>query len=170
MINCSKINFITIEQNSNESINDYHDRAYKIFKKEIIDDNIIFKGKEVKTREYPIIDNKVQSFFHIISEENKKGIKMRLYKPERVRRIPYISKMIENYNECQTCNNNRCSKIKVWTAPYKGKISRTKLFLEDDDYIIILEERNNYYLLISAYVVDRPDRKTDLLKEYNKYK
>lgn len=169
MISCSKINFSTIEQNKNENTIDYHDRAYQVFKKEIIDEKLIFKGKEVKTREFPIIDNKVQSFFHIISEESKKGIKIRLYKTERVRFIPYISKMIENYNECQRCNDN-CSKIKVWSAPYKGKILRTKLFLEDENYIIILEERKKYYLLISAYVVDRPDRKADLLKEYNKYK
>lgn len=169
MIKCSRIDFTTIEQNKNENTNDYHDRAYKVFKKEIIDEKLIFNGKEVRTREYPIIDNKVQSFFHIISEESKKGVKIRLYKPERVRMIPCISKMIKNYTECQTCNDN-CSKIKVWSAPFKGKQFRTKIFFEDENYIIILEERKDYYLLVSAYVVDRQDRKIDLLKEYNKYK
>lgn len=169
MIKCSRIKFTTIEKKNNETNSNYHDRAYKVFKDEIIDGNLIFKGKEVKTREFPVVDNKVQSFFHIISEENKKGIKVRLYKPERIRRIPYISEMIKNYNECQNCNDI-CSKIKIWVAPYKGKIFRTKIFLEDEDYIIILEERKDYYLLISAYVVDRPDRKKDLLKEYNIYK
>lgn len=169
MINCNKINFTPIEKNNNEEMTEYHDRAYKIFKKEIIDGKLSFRGKEVKTRDYPIIDNKAQSFFHIISEENKKGMIIRIYKQERVRFIPYISEMIKNYNECQTCNNT-CSKIKVWSAPYKRNVIRTKLFLVDEDYIIILEERKVYYLLVSAYVVDRPDRKIDLLKEYNKYK
>lgn len=169
MNKCSRIDFTTIEQNKNENTNDYHDRAYKVFKREIIDGKLLFNGKEVRTREYPIIDNKVQSFFHIISEENKKGVKIRLYKPERVRMIPYISKMINYYTECQTCEDN-CSKIKVWSAPYNAKQLRTKIFYEDENYIIILEERKEYYLLVSAYVVDRTDRKIDLLKEYNKYK
>ena len=169
MSKCSRINFTTIEQCENESTADYHDRAYKVFKEEILDSKLMFNGKEVRIREHPMIDNKVQSFFHIISEENKKGLKIRLYKSDRVRMIPYISEMIKNYTECQICNDN-CSKIKVWSAPFQGKQQRTKIFFEDEDYIVILEERKDYYLLISAYVVDRLDRKTDLLKEYNKYK
>lgn len=169
MINCNKINFTPIEKNENESINDYHNRAYNIYKKEIVDSILNFKGKKVITREYPIEDGKVQSFFHIISEQNKNGLKIRLYKNERVKFIPYISEIIKNYYKCENCIES-CSKIKVWSAPYKNKIYRTKLYLEDEDYIIILEERKEYYLLISAYVVDRLDRKEDLLKEYNKYK
>ncbi len=167
-MNCDKINFETIEKINNEDMRSYHDRAYAIFKKSLMDEEITFNNIPVKVRELPYEDNKVQGFFHIISEMDKK-LKIRMYKNERVKFIPFISRMITEHSKCNTCLNN-CSKIKVWTAPYKGKISRTKLYFEEYDYIVILEKRNNYYQLVSAYVVDRKDRKIDILKEYNKYK
>lgn len=165
---CNKINFQTIEKLQNENINSYHDRAYIIFKKSLIDSDIKFNNLPVKVRDLPYEDNKVQGFFHVISELDKK-LGIRMYKDERVKFIPYISKMINEYTKCNTCLNN-CTKIKVWTAPYNGKIDRTKFYFEEDNYIVILEKRPNYYQLVSAYVVDRKDRKVDILNEYNKYK
>lgn len=165
---CDKIDFQTIEKLKNENTNSYHDRAYIVFKKTLIDSNIKYNNMPVKVRDLPYEDNKVQGFFHVISELDKK-LGIRMYKDERVKFIPYISKMITEYNKCNTCLNN-CSKIKVWTAPYKGKIDRVKFYFEEDDYIVILEKRPNYYQLVSAYVVDRKDRKIDILNEYNKYK
>lgn len=167
-MNCDKINFQIIEKKKDEQQKSYHDRAYIIFKNSLMDSDIKFKNIPVKVRELPFEDNKVQGFFHVISELDKK-LKIRLYKDERVKYIPYISKMITEYDKCNTCYNN-CSKIKVWTAPYSGKIERTKFYFEKDNYIVILEKRPNYYQLVSAYVVDREDRKLDILKEYNKYK
>lgn len=165
---CNKIDFQTIEKEKNENTNSYHDRAYSIFKKSLIDSNIKYNNMPVKVRDLPYEDNKVQGFFHVISELDKK-LGIRMYKDERVKYIPYISKMITEYDKCNTCLNN-CTKIKVWTAPYNGKIDRTKFYFEEDDYIVILEKRSKYYQLVSAYVVDREDRKIDILKEYNKYK
>ena len=78
--------------------------------------------------------------------------------------------MITEFEKCKYCTED-CPKIKIWTAPYLGKnsILRTKIFFEKYDYIVILEKRNNYYQLVTAYVVDRKDRREDLLKEYTKY-
>ena len=154
-MNCDKINFQIIEKKRDEEQKSYHDRAYAIFKNSLMNSDIKFKNIPVKVRELPFEDNKVQGFFHVISELDKK-LKIRLYKDERVKYIPYISKMITEYDKCSTCYSN-CSKIKVWTAPYNGKIERTKFYFEEDNYIVILEKRPNYYQL-------------DVLKEYNKYK
>ena len=56
--------------------------------------------------------------------------------------------MIKNYLNCSTCACSECSKIKIWTAPYKNT-KRTKLLYSDDlySYIIILEKnKNNKFL------------------------
>lgn len=168
-MNC-KLELKTIEKEEKESINDYHERAYKIFKETLMDNEIYYKGIPVKVRDLPIEDNKVQGFFHVISECDKKS-RIRLYKNERVKFIPFISKMITEFSKCEECSED-CSKIKIWSAPYLGKesIQRVKIYFEEYDYIVILEKRNTYYQLITAYVVDRDDRRLDLLKEYAKYK
>ncbi len=166
---CDKINFVTIEKQNDETLNDYIEKAYIIFKKSLIDNEIKYNDKLIKVRELPIEDNKVQGFFHVISEKDK-TLGLRLYKEDRIKYVPYIAEIIKNYNKCKTCSNKTCLKIKIWSAPYKGKIERIKLYYEQDNYIVILEKRSNYYQLVSAYVVDRKDRKEDILKEYNKYK
>lgn len=165
---CDKIDFQIIEKQKTEDDKSYHERAYSVFKKTLIDADIRYNNIPVRVRELPFEDNKVQGFFHVITEENKK-LHIRMYKDERIKYIPYISKIITEYEKCSTCLNN-CSKIKVWSAPYKGKIERIKLYFEEDDYIVILEKRPKYYQLVTAFVVDREDRKIDLLKEYEKIK
>ena len=168
-MSCS-IDSETIERKENEALSEYHDRAYKIFKNTLMDDpKMKFKNIPVQVRELPCEDNKVQGFFHVISEIDKK-LKIRMYKDERVKYIPFISKMILDYQKCYSCIEPNCSKIKIWSAPYLGKVLRTKIYFEKYDYIVILEKRKNYYQLITAYVVDRIDRKRDLLKEYEKFK
>lgn len=149
-----EVNDYIYEQNY-EIDKGYDDRAYSIFKKSLIDSTIKYNNMPVKVRDLPYKDNKVQGFFHVISELDKK-LGIRMYKDERVKYIPYISKMITEYDKCNTCSNN-CTKIKVWTAPYNGKIDITKFYFEEDDYIVILEKRPKYYQLVSAYVVDRED-------------
>lgn len=164
-----KIDFKTLDRKTDEVLKDYHDRAYLVFKEDLMEQEIEFNGIPVKVREIPTIDNKVQGFFHVISEQDKKS-KIRLYKDERVKYIPFISKMITEFEKCKYCTEN-CSKIKVWSAPYLGKTSimRVKIFFEKHDYIVILEKRKNYYQLVTAYVVDKKNRREDLLKEYEKY-
>lgn len=165
-----KIEFKTIEREKDEILKDYHERAYLVFKEDLMKREIKFNDMPVRVREIPIEDNKVQGFFHVISEQDKKS-KIRLYKEERVKYIPLISKMITGFEKCKHCTEI-CPKIKIWTAPYLGKpsIPRVKIFFEKYDYIVILEKRNSYYQLVTAYVVDRKDRREDLLKEYEKYK
>ena len=45
--------------------------------------------------------------------------------------INYVAPMIKNYLNCSTCDDLKCSKIKVWTTPYKNT-KRTKLLYSND--------------------------------------
>lgn len=45
-----------------------------------------------------------------------------------------------------------------------------ELFLHTYEYVVILAKRSQgYYLLTTAYPVDHPHRREDLLAEYHKY-
>lgn len=167
-MNC-RIELETIDKRTNESMKDYHERAYIVFKETLMKSKVLYSGLPVKVREIPIEDNKVQGFFHVISEQDKRS-GIRLYKDERVKYIPFISKLIMEFDKCENCTEP-CPKIKIWTAPYLGKesIQRVKIYYEKYDYIVILEKRKDYYQLVTAYVVDRKDRRDDLLREYKKY-
>ena len=74
-------------------------------------------------------------------------------------------------NHCSTCDDLKCSKIKIWTVPYKNT-KRTKLLYSDDlySYIIILEKIKNDMYIISSYLIDELRYLQNVLKEYNKYK
>ena len=102
-MNC-EINFKTLDRKKDEILKDYHNRAYLVFKDNLIKQEIKFNGMPVKVREIPIEDNKVQGFFHVISEQDKRS-KIRLYKEERVKYIPFISKMITEFEKCKYCTD-----------------------------------------------------------------
>lgn len=145
------------------------DRVYLEFIRSL-NNNFTYKQKNIRLRDKPIEDGKLQAFFHVISEEkNINGVKMRFYKAERLERCNLIKPILECFEKCPKCVNT--CKIRVWTAPY-GNLFRTKFYFEELEYIVIIEERKNTndYILVTAYVVDRNDRKNDLLREYNKYK
>lgn len=119
----------------------------------------------------PFEDNRMQGFFHLTTKTQKNfGIKIRMKKPQAYF-IKYVVPMIKNYLNCSTCDDLKCSKIKVWTTPYKNT-KRTKLLYSDDlhSYIIILEKNKNDMYIISSYLIDEPGYLQNILKEYNKYK
>lgn len=119
----------------------------------------------------PCEDNRMQGFFHLTTKIQKNfGIKIRMKKP-RAYFIKYVAPMIKNYLNCSPCDDLECSKIKVWTTPYKNT-KRTKLLYSDDlhGYIIILEKNKNDMYIISSYLIDELGYLQSVLKEYNKYK
>ena len=68
-----EIDFKTLDRKKDEILKDYHNRAYLVFKDDLIKQEIKFNGIPVKVREIPIEDNKVQGFFHVISEQDKRS-------------------------------------------------------------------------------------------------
>lgn len=78
---------------------------------------------KIKVFTTPFEDNRMQGFFHLTTKNF--GIKIRMKKP-RAYFIKYVAPMIKNYLNCSAYDNLKCSKIKVWTAPYKNT-KRTKL-------------------------------------------
>lgn len=147
------------------------EELYKYFLKNIYQGNLKLYGANIKVFTTPIEDNKMQGFFHLTTKTQKQfNIKIRMKEP-RAYFINHIPIMINNFNECEACNNTDCQKIKIWTAPYKST-KRTKLLYTCDSYsyIIILEHNKNEYYVITSYLIDEKGYLKNILDEYNKYK
>lgn len=147
------------------------DELYDYFMTHIYYGNLKINGMRVKVFTTPFEDNRMQGFFHLTTKTQKTlGMKIRMKEP-RAYFINYIAPMINNYLNCQTCDDSECSKIKVWTAPYKNT-KRTKLLYSDElySYIIILERNKNDMYIVSSYLIDEPGYLKKVIEEYNKYK
>ena len=147
------------------------DELYSYFIKNIYYGNLEINGMKIKVFTTPFEDNRMQGFFYLTTKPQKKfEIKIRMKEP-RAYFINYIVPMIKNYSKCPNCEDKKCSKIKVWTKPYKNK-KRTKLLYTDNlySYIIILEKKKNEMYIISSYLIDEPRYLQNILKEYNEYK
>lgn len=147
------------------------EELYKFFLQNIYQGNLKIYGMNIKVFTTPFEDNRMQGYFHLTTKTQKQfEVKIRM-KEKRAYFINYIPPMIKNYLKCNTCDNNDCNKIKIWTAPYKNT-KRTKLLYYDNEfsYIIILERNKNDMYIISSYLIDEPGYLNKVLKEYNKYK
>lgn len=147
------------------------DELYHYFIKNIYQADLKINGTKVKVFTTPVEDNKIQGYFHLTTKTQKQfNVKIRMKEP-RAYFINHIVPMINNFLSCNECDNEKCGKIKIWTAPYK-KTKRTKLlYIEDNySYIIILEKNKNDMYIISSYLIDEPGYLDNVLKEYNKYK
>lgn len=147
------------------------DDLYKYFLDNIYCGNLKIYGMNIKVFTTPIEDNRMQGFFHLTTRTQKSiGFKIRMKEP-RAYFINYVPTMINNYEKCNDCINDKCNKIKIWTAPYNNT-KRTKLLYTDNkySYIIILERKKNEMYIVTSYLIDEPHYLAKVLKEYEKYK
>lgn len=145
------------------------DELYKFFLENIYNGNLKIEGSSIKVFTSPVVDNKMQGFFHLTTKTQKKfGIKIRMKEP-RAYFINYIPTMINNFKKCDFCNDSQCNKIKVWSSQHKG-VKRKKLLYYDDinSYLIVLERNKNDYYIITSFIIDEPHYLEKVLDEYKK--
>ena len=149
------------------------DELYKYFTSNIQNQELkienfkitFLKGLNIETM-------RAEAFYHITTKKDNRGIRI---EEERRFYINHIVPMIDNVNNCQSCDNNACSKIKIWTAPFNNRTNRTKLLYIGDNYnyLIILENDKkikNQLNIVTSYLGNEPWFLDKILKEYNKYK
>jgi len=151
------------------------DELYTYFRENIQNKDMSINGMKINFFDTLNITGTVmyaESFHHITTKRNNNsGIR----EPEDRRfYINHIVPMIENINECKTCSNSSCSKIKIWTAPYSNKIKRTKILYigGNYNYMIILENDikcKNQLNVITSYLGNEKWFLPKIMKEYNKY-
>ncbi|MBU7577089.1 MAG: hypothetical protein KAF40_03420 [Flavihumibacter sp.] len=136
----------------------YFEAVYQAFKIDYIYSKPTYRGTKLQLKKYPIVDNREATFYHITHEGSDET--NRLPDLRRMERIRYPRYLIENSTH---------SKLLVWENK-RGKDTRILIYYPDEYYLVVLNKRKNYLLLWTAYIVDIPHRRRDLLEEYEVYK
>jgi hypothetical protein len=148
--------------------NNYESILYSVFKNDFLDTQPTFEGKRVNIRRYPMVGDKEQTFFHIISEDyHKDGA--RILDMRRCERIRWVRAFIENYN-CDPTKCVGCDGVKIWEEDMKrspGK--RVHLLLEEERYLVVLERRDTYCLLITAFYIKHDHSLRKKVLKYENY-
>lgn len=137
---------------------EYIEVVYQFFVEQFVDNQPLFNGKTVAFKRHPEEDNKVYTFGHCTSSDEK-TIEERVPDLRRCERIRWIRPIIENCHD---------PSIKIWKNKRKRE-TRVLLWLEEMDYVVILTERNNYYILWTTYITDRSHTREKFRKEYEDY-
>ena len=144
------------------------DELYEYFLREIYSGNLKIDGSAIKVFTTPVVDNRMQGFFHLTTRTQKNlGMTIRMKEP-RAYFINYIPVMINNYKKCNDCEGDNCKKIIIWTAQKKGK-KRTKLLYCDNNnnnYLIVLERNKNDLYIVTSFLIDEPHYLEKILREY----
>lgn len=112
-------------------------------------------GKRLGLKKYPLRDEKEATFYHLTHEgadEENRNPCLR-----RCERIRFPKELI---NQGLSSDD-----VLVWKSS-KGRVTRIKIFALKHDYLFILDERKDYILPWTAYLVEYPNKKRRLIKEY----
>ena len=131
----------------------YEDALYAQFDRDVLQNNLRFRGAKVTARHMPEHERKWAGFWHLISEgrvEDDRTPDLR-----RCERLAWVRWIIEN--EAQ------CSEIDVWQNR-RGREQNTLLWLREE-YLVVLASRRKNFLLKTAYCTDRNHRVQKLRRE-----
>ena len=150
--------------NFNSDLNKYLDHLHNIFKRDFIDSRLLYNNKLVlfDNRE---INNYPVCFWHLVTEDKTKDynrVDIENISLLRCERICWIRPMIENHTH---------DAISVWenTRYNRGKKNNIVFFIEDCDYVVILTNVKNRFYLVTAYFVNYPNRKKQLIQERDNF-
>ncbi len=150
--------------------NEYLEELYKIFKKDFIENRVIFEGKNVYYRKAPMDGKYEHAFIHLTHKDEfhtSSNPNDRIPDPRRAERIGWNKQIIEHYPCKETCKN--CDKILYFEEYYKKNIKAYLLF-KDVRFLVIIEKREKYNLLITGYYIEYDNALHKYLKKYEKYK
>lgn len=137
---------------------EYIEVVYQFFVEQFVDNQPLYKGMTVAFKRHPEEDNKVYTFGHCTSSDEK-IIADRVPDLRRCERIRWIRPIIENCHD---------PAIKIWKNKRKRE-TRVLFWLEEMDFVVILTERKGYYILWTTYMTDRPHTREKFRKEYEAY-
>lgn len=150
--------------------NEYLDILYEIFKKDFIEDKIMYEGKYVNFRKAPMDGKYEHTFIHLTHKDEyhlSDNPNDRIPDPRRSERISWNKAIIEHYPCKENCEN--CNKILYFEEQYKKNIRAYFLF-KDVRYLVIIEKREKYNLFITGYYIEYDNALKKYLKKYEQYK
>lgn len=154
--------YIDIDGPTNEQMT----TIYDVFKKDIINDPLIIKTKQVgydkRKSIHPLFRNKPVGFEHICTRQSKhKSKRRRDFDPERTNRIHWIKPIIQ-------CNEN--ARVKYFEREHANGQNQQYYWLRQSQYVVIIREITVKLQLVTAFKVDKTEenRFKKWYAEYNK--
>lgn len=141
----------------NGNIHNYMNAIYEVFRRDFVLSKPNFKGKRLGLKKFPLVAGKEYTFYHFTHDgknENDREPNLR-----RMERMPFPRPMID-------CSN--CESLRVWRVK-RGSKERILIFHEEESYLVVLEDRGSYILPWTAYLVEYPNKRRRLIKEYEAY-
>ncbi|MEX2175740.1 MAG: hypothetical protein WD872_15350 [Pirellulaceae bacterium] len=129
-------------------------------------------GKLVRLRQQPLLGGKNATFWHLISVDNESDSERvgprlreinRVPDLERCERIRWIRPILE-------ATDGKVLRWKAVTRTSHGNDKRLLLSLTDFSYLVVLSERSSHFLLVTAYWVQRKQRREALARDYGELK
>lgn len=137
----------------------FEEELYIFFREKYLNKPLFFHHKIVKYRYKPILNDKEDVFYHLISK-NYESDSERSPDPNRIIRISWTRAFIENH----CCIDECCESKPLYWSKMKGNKLMHKILFEK--FLVILEERDEYFLLITGYYVEEEYYMKGLMKEY----
>ena len=131
----------------------YETALYRIFREEIADGSLRFRGLPVRCRRRPETGGRWAAFRHLVQEGQAE--EDRTPDLRRCERIRWIRWMIENGETHPT--------IDEWQNTRRTETNTLLWYRED--YLVVLTRRRNYWLLKTAYCTERRGRIEQLRRE-----
>ena len=136
----------------------YIEAVYQIFKTDFVSSKPVFRGQRIGLKKYPLVDGKEYTFYHFTHSGTDE--QHRVPDLRRMERIRFPRPMIEG---------SKHPYLKVWKNK-RGTKNRFLIYHEAENYVVVLDDRGKYVLPWTAYIVDYPNQKRKLLKEYEDYR
>lgn len=133
---------------------EYEDKLYKIYLRDLYRDPPQFFGKIVKTKYHPPYKGKAFSFWHLTHEGKIES--ERTPDLKRCERLCWIKPFIEQY-----------TKLYFWIRP--DKQNRHYIWSEEHQYLIVLQPKKDCFFLVTAYYVERKEKVREYTNEAIRY-
>lgn len=137
--------------------NAYIEALYDIFRTDFIKNKPNFRGKNLRLKRHPVIQDKEATFWHLTSEGSKEEDRTPDFR--RCERIRWPAPTIDNSED---------SVIKVWAEP-RGNSLRVHLWFENEGYLVVLDDRKDYILPWTAFYIEREHQRRKYNKRWMKY-
>ena len=135
----------------------YLEAVYQVFKVDFVSSKPVFRGIRLGLKKHPLVDGKEYTFYHFTHSGTDEQNRTLDY--QRTERIPFPRPMIDG---------SQHPYLKVWKNK-RGSKERFLIYNEAENYVVVLDDRGKYILPWTAYIVDYPNQKRKLLKEYEGY-
>lgn len=135
---------------------EYEDKIYEIFYNDFIITKNTFLGKRLEVTKQPLMNNKIDGFFHYICGYERKSPDF-----DRCARIGWAKRVIDEINN----NGSEKKNMKIYF-----KDGSYHILLEKERYILVIKDKGNYMLLITGFYIKGRGYLNSKLKDFNNNK